>query len=387
MGRKKANDDTRSEKKVKKYRLYKFIAIIVLIVFLFGGFLFFKNDITIENLRYMVKYLDFSSSGAFSEESVIYYNADEENDFQVFRGDLALINSDGVTLFDRRGSAVMTDNYNMASPVSVCGEKYLAIYDLGGHQVRVYNSFSLLFEKTFQYPVQAVWVNSEGAFCVATSEKNYRSAVFVFDGNFEEIYRWLSAEKLAIGAFLSDQNLLTISTIQAKNGELVSELIELKIGEKKPVSSFTLTGELPLLHRSFKKSTVLISDCSVNVLEKGKSVSSRKFPEGSILKVALGDQRIALLMDELSVGVNYRLSVLDEDGKETFSHKFSETIRDIEVYDRSVYVLTHTELHVFTDGKDAMHYSLDHDYSNVGVFTEDCVVLCGDTQANIRILD
>jgi len=177
--RKKENLDTRSEKKVKKFRLFKFLSILVLVLFLLGGFLLFENEITIENLRYMVKYLDFSSSGAFSEESVIYYNADNGNDFQVFRGDLALINPNGVTLFDRRGSAVMTDSFNMSKPTSVCGDKYLAIYDLGGHNVRVYNSFSLLFEESFRYPVQAVSVNSDGAFCVVTSEKNYRSAVFV----------------------------------------------------------------------------------------------------------------------------------------------------------------------------------------------------------------
>ena len=66
MRRKMDNGDTRSEKKVKKFRLYKIVAVSVLVLFLLSGFLLFENEITIENLRYMVKYLDFSSSGAFS---------------------------------------------------------------------------------------------------------------------------------------------------------------------------------------------------------------------------------------------------------------------------------------------------------------------------------
>ncbi len=386
MGRRKENGDTRSEKNAKKFRFYKFVTVTVLVLFLLGGFLLFENEITIENLRYMVKYLDFSSSGAFSEESVIYYNADTGNDFRVFRGDLALINPSGVTLYDRLGSAVMTDTYNMTKPTGVCGDKYLAIYDLGGHNVRVYNSFSLLFEKSFRYPVQAVSINSDGAFCVVTAEKNYRSAVFVYDRDFEETYRWLSSDKLALGAFLSDRDELSISTIQVINGELVSELIELKIGEKKTVSTFSLRGELPLMHRMERQKAFLVTDLGFHILKKGESVASGKFVQGSLLKVALGENRIAVLCDELSVGVNYKLSIYNEKGEELRTHKFSETIRDLKVYDDSVYVLTHTELYVFTEGQEMLTIPLEGEYSNVGVLAENCVILCGDTQANIHIL-
>ncbi len=385
MGRKDEKKETRSEKKVRKFRLFKFASITLLVLFLIGGFLLFRNDITIENLRYMIKYLDFSSSGAFSEDSIIYYNSNSENDFHVFRGDLALVNQSGVTLFDRRGSAVMTDTYSMARPTSVCGEKYLAVYDLGGHNVRIYNSFSLLFEKAFQYPVQAVSINSDGAFCVVSAEKNYRSAVFVYDQTFKEVYRWLSSDKIAVGAFLTDRNELSISTIQAVNGDLSLEVIDLKVGEEKPQSVYSLKGELPLMLRREKKTSVLITDQSFHIFENGKTVSSRDFSQNRILKVALGENRIAILQDELSVGVNYKLNVFDENGKEISSHKFSETIRDIEVFDESVYVLTHDELCVFSSDKETKHIALEEDYSNFGVFSENCVILCGDSQARIRV--
>lgn len=387
MVRKKENGDTRSERNVKKFRFYKFVAITLLVLFLLGGFLLFKNEITIENLRYMVKYLDFSSSGAFSEESVIYYNADAENDYCVFRGDLALINPRGVTLFDRRGSAVMTDSFNMSNPASVCGEKYLVVFDLGGHDVRIYNSFSLLFDETFSYPVQGVSINSDGAFCVVTAEKNYRSAVFVFDQKFEEKQRWLSSDKFAVGAFLSDQNELSITTIQSKNGDLYSELLEFKVGEKEQRSSFSVVGELPLMHRTERKNSLLVTDLGFYVLEKGKVVSSRNFPGGSILKVALDENRIAILHDELSVGVNYNLKVYDEDGKEILGQKFSESILDIAIFDESVFVLTHSDLYVFAEDRETVRINLDGDYTEVGVFSDDCVILCGESQADIRIID
>ncbi len=387
MKKKKEVTDSRSEKKVKSFRFYKFLAITILVVFLLGGFILFENDITVENLRYLIKYLDFSSSGAFSEESVIYYNADSGNDFQVFRGDLVLANAGGVTLFDRRGSAVMTDSYNMANPTCVCGEKYLAIYDLGGHEVRIYNSFSLLYEKSFDYTVQAVSINSDGAFCVVTSEKNYRSAVFVFDKEFEETYRWLSADKFAVKAYLSDRGELTITSVHAENGDLVSDLVELKVGDKKAGPTFSMKDELPLDHFSDRKGTVLITDQNLRFIRAGKEEKNISFPEDSLKKFSLGEKLSVVLQDELSVGVNYRLRVFDRKGEEVSSEKFSVSIRALEVLDDRVYVLTHTDLYVMEAGEKTKIYPLNGDFLDLGVFSRDCVVLCSDTEAKIRILD
>ena len=386
MNRKNSNAETFSEKKVKKFRVYKFITILVLVLFLLGGLILFENDITVENLRYLVKYLDFSSAGAFFEESVIPYNADSGNQFFVFRGDLALVNAGGVTLFDRRGSAVMTDSFKMSSPACVCGDRYLAVYDLGGHQVRIYNSFSLLYEKTFDYMVQSVSVNGDGAFCVVTSKKNYHSAVYVFDRDFKETYQWLSADKYAVDAYLSDQDVLTVSAIRSEDGELVSDLIELKIGNKDPVSTFSVKDELPLAHDSRRNGTFLITDKALRWIKKGKEERIQTFPDGSIKKFAMGKKRFAVLQDELSVGVNFNLHIYDLEMNEISSHKFSVSIRDIEILNDTVYVLTHSELYVIRDGKDTVEIPLSEDYLDLGVLSKDSVILCSDTQAEIRNL-
>ncbi len=385
--KKKEENNSRSEKKVKSFRFYKFLTITILVVFLLSGLILFENDITVENLRYLVKYLDFSSSGAFSEESVIYYNADSGNDFQVFRGDLVLANAGGVTLFDRRGSAVMTDSYNMANPTCVCGEKYLAIYDLGGHEVRIYNSFSLLFEKSFDYTIQAVSINSDGAFCVVTSEKNYRSAVFVYDKEFEETYRWLSADKFAVNAFLTDRGELTVTSVHAENGDLISDLVELKIGDKKAGPTFMIKDELPLDHYTDRKGTVLITDRNLRYIQNSKEEKLISFPEDSLKKFALDKKLSVVLQDELSVGVNYRLRVFNRKGEEISSEKFSVSVRAIEVLDDRVYVLTHTDLYIIEEGKKTKTYPLNGDFLDLGVFSRDCVILCSDTEAQIRILD
>ncbi len=387
MGQNNAGQNSGTETKVKKFRLYKFITVTVLVLFLLGGLILFENDITVENLRYLIKYLDFSSSGAFSEESVIYYNEDSGNRFHVFRGDLALVNPGGVTLYDRRGSAVMTDSFNMTNPTTVCGDRYLAVFDLGGHQVRIYNSFSLLSQKNFDYSVQSVSINSDGAFCVVTSEKNYHSAVFVYNRDFDQIYQWLSADKFAVSAHLSDRDILTISAIHAENGDLITDLIRLKIGEKKAENTYTVKHELPLSHLSDRKGSIFVTDRALRRIEKGKAVEEISFREESIKKLILSDQCTAILQDELSVGVNYLLRVFDDKGKESVSEKFSVTVQDIEIWEDTVYVLTHAELVILSENEETRMIPLDGEYSDIGVLSKNCVILCSQTEAHIRILD
>lgn len=379
--------ESRSEKKAKKFRLYKFIALTLLVVFLLGGFVLFENDITMENLRYLIKYLDFSSSGAFSEEGTIYYNDDAENRFYVFRGDLAIANQSGVTLYDRRGSAVMTDSFTMSNPTCVCGDKYLVVYDLGGYQLRVYNSFALLYEKTFDYVIQSVGLNSDGDFCVVTSEKSYHSAVFVYDQNFNQIQQWFSSEKFAVDARLSDRDVLTISAVRAENGTLISELIELKIGKDEALSSFTVQEEMPFSHSTDRKGTLLLTDSKLRYIEGGAEVASAVFPDDSLKMIRYGDEICAVVQDELSVGVSYRVRVFDRKANELLSRQFSVQIRDVEVLDETVYVLTYTGLVIMENGKEAVEIPLTGEYTDLGVLSPNCVILCSDTVADIRIFD
>jgi len=381
--------DTRSEKKARKFHLYKWIALFVLVAVLIGGLIVFENDITVENLRYLIKYLDFSSFSSYSEEVQIHYHADPSNRFYVFRGDLARINQSGVTLYDRRGTAVMTDSYKMTNPVAVCGEKYLLVYDLGGNQLRMYSSFSFLYEKTYDYPLQSVDMNASGDFCVVTAQRSYHSAVFVYNDDFEEIHRYVTADRFAVNASISDNDRLLVSTIFVNQGNLMTELLELKVGEKEPVSVFSLVEQMPVLHSAQKKDTLLLTDQSLICVEGGKEVHSATLPEEGLKMVSFGEKYCALVQDELSVGINYRIRIFDRQARELYSHRLSVQIRDVEILDDRVYVLTHTNLLVISLAGEVsvQEYTLVDDPTDLGVLSEDVVILCSDSLAKIHILN
>ncbi len=387
MNRSEKISDSHSEQKAKRFKIYKWLVLGLLVLFLLGGLVLFENDITVENLRYLVQYLDFSGVGSYSEETVIHYNADAANQFYVFRGDLVLVNEKSITLYDRRGTPVMTDSFNMTQPLAVPSEKYLVLYDLGASKLRVYNSFSLLFEKDFDYLIQSVSVNNDGDFCVVTSEKSYHSSVYVYNDDFEEIHHWRSATQFAVDASLSDHGVLTVSTIQVEAGELIARLIEMKVGKQEEISTYVTTDLMPLTHSTDRAGTLCLTDETLDFVKGGERINSVAVSGDALRQIRFGEQLTVLVQSELSVGVNVKMRVFDREGKELYSKNFSVPIRDVEIRGENVYVLTHTHLYLLSLGEEMREFALAGDYSDLGVLSRDAVVLCSETSANIRILN
>ena len=377
--------DRKAVDRAKKYRLYKFVALGLLVLFLLGGLILFQKDITVENLRYLIKYISFYAGGA-ENGSTILYDADTENVYGAFRGDLVVVNHGGMTLYDRTGSAVLTDSFNMVNPVMELGDKFLVVYDLGGKNLRVYNSFALLHEESFDYAIQSVSVNAAGYYSVATSQRSYHAAVVVYNDDFKEIFRWLSTEKFVTDCVLTDTEMLFLTTVRAENGDLVGEVLELKVGRDEIVSSYELVDELPVDIAWTRRGALYLTDSSLRCLSGGEERNVTAFPSRSLEKAVLGNTLCVVAQNELSVGVSVKLRLFDREGKEMASRDFSAQIQDLEVFDNEVFILTFNHLYCFKSDGSWEDYQVDGDYSAIAVLSRDTVVLCSDDRAVIKVI-
>ena len=371
----------------KKARIYKYITLAVLVLFLLGGLLLFQKDITLENLRYLIKYVNFYSAGNTENGAVILYDSDSENVYCSFRGDLAVVNHGGLTLYDRNGTAILSDSFNMTSPVPVQGEKFLIVYDLGGYTLRVYNSFSLLHEETYDYVIQSVSVNSAGYYCVATSQRSYHAAVIVYNDDYKEIFRWLSPEKFVTDCVLTDTEYLYLTSVRVDNGDLVSEVLQLKVGRNEPVSTFELTDEMPVEISFTRRGVLYLTDSSLRFLEDGEDRNATVFSARSLEKAVMNDTLCIIAQNELSVGVSIKLRLFDREAREIFSREMSVQIQDVEVYEDQVYLLTYNHVYRLTSDGNWSEYEVDGDYSALAVLGKNTVALCSDSRAQIMVLN
>lgn len=379
--------DTGALARANKVRLYKFITLAVLVLFLLGGLILYQKDITLENLRYLVKYLNFYTAGDARDGSTILYEADTENVYTVFRGDLVVVNHGGMSLYDRSGTAVLTDSFNMTEPVPVPGDKFLIVYDLGGYTLRVYNSFSLLHEESFDYVIQSVSVNANGYYAVATAQRSYHAAVVVYNDDFEEAFRWLSVDKFVTDCVLTNTDALFLTTVRVENGDLLGEVLELKVGRSEPVSSYVLADEMPVDIAWTRRGMLYLTDSSLRFLSGGEEVRSTAFPSRSLEKAAMGDQICVVAQNELSVGVNIKLRLFDREGNEVFSRDLSAQIQDLCVLEDEAYLLTYNHLYRLSSEGVWKEYEVDGDYSAIAVLSKNTVALCSDSRAKIMVLE
>lgn len=388
MNRTEKQNDTRFESRYKKFRLYKFIALTCLVVFILGGLVIFEDDITVENIRYLVKYINFES-GLYniSDESTIYYDSDSSNNFSVFKGDLAVVNNGGVTLYNANGDVTLADSFSMSNPIACTGNRYFAVYDLGGYYLRIYNSFSLLYEENFSYPIQSVSMNDSGYFCVCTTEKSYHSAVLVYNNSFEQIYRWLSSDKFVTEAVLDNYNSLFVSAIRVEEGSLIGEVLQFDIGKDAPLYTHSYSEALPLSLKSQKRKTLFLNDSSLSLLSQGEVEASYAFSSETLDMAAIGEKYSAIALNKILVGVNFELVILDEKCQKVNSLPFSVPILDMKAYDDFIFVLTRNEIYLIHNGTDVKSFEIKGDYSSFEVFNSNTIVLCGDDSAGVFLYE
>ncbi len=376
------------DEKANTYRRYKWITLVFFIIFVLFGLVAFKNEITPENIRYLVKYIDFENgfSGA-SEGSTIYYDADSNNRFAIYHGDLAVANNGGITLFDSAGNITMSDSFSMSNPIIVAGGKYLVVYDLGGYYLKIYNSFSLLHEESFSYIIQSVAANDNGLICVATAEKSYHAALLVYNNDFEQVYKWLSVDKFITDCAIAPDDKILVSTVRAENGDLISELTALQIGKNEADYAIPLSEELPIALLPKRKSVLLLSDRALRNIREGEITKEALFDQDSIDLFTLGETVSAVAENELLVGVNYKVRVFDVDANEINSLNFSVQILDMKTFGDNIYILTRNEFYCLENGVETRVFEINGDYAQFEMLSSNTAVLCSDQAAQVLILE
>jgi hypothetical protein len=94
-----------------------------------------------------------------------------------------------------------------------------------------------------------------------------------------------------------------------------------------------------------------------------------------------------LVQNELSVGVSFLLRVFDRQAAEVYSEQISLHIRDLKIFDDRIYLLMPHQLCVIPINGEKQIYSLEKEYRSLAVVSKDRVLLCGENEARVEILD
>lgn len=317
---------------------------VLLFIVLFGvySFSFHSSEITVDNFDYMMKFLNVGEEEDARPSNLISFDGSVGNRGLIYKGDLAILNENGLTVTGWDGEVILREAFSFDHPKLIENGKNIFCYDLGGKELRIFNSYSQLSKMNFDYPVHFVDASANGEFCVVSSAKGYRSAVYVYDSEFRTRYtRFFSDKYVNFAAMSANGQEFIVAAHYSKNGNLVTQISKFSITAENALFTKEFIGEIPLgIYYTDGGYCLLTTDTMRSFNTENEVVSEISFSERRLLsgKVFGARALINYGMEGLSGGTE--AVVYRADGSVEYKTTFDASLSDAVICENTLYTLS-----------------------------------------------
>ena len=251
-------------------RAAKYLLSALLVVFIIVVLIFFRDSLSPENIRYMLRQFDADSTVYSKGEGYreVGYTGSDGAACGDFRG--CFIRADGSTLsvISSSGGDLLTAPLAYMSPALYSSDKWLLVCDIGGTEYSLFSTFSEEHSGTTEYPIYGASVSPDGFYAVTTRGNQYRGEVEVFNSSFE-LVATIRKDRMITGTALGEggHSLAVISFLDS-GSELVGEASFCDPLSDDTLVNVTLNGELPLLCSVCRGGYTVITDKSMRLFDK-----------------------------------------------------------------------------------------------------------------------
>ena len=308
------------EKIAGKFRLAKWAVLILLVLYSIFMVFTFRDRITLENFRYLMRNVDFDIETGINLQNDIIYDADPDNMFVKYRDYLALIGKNSLKIYDSSGREAYSEKISLASPAVCTSSKYMLIYDRQGGGYSVYSYFNREFNEETSYPVCAAAMSDSGIYAVASVSSDYDGVVYIYNEKFKLINRVFKNRAVSSLAVTDDGSEVLICAYGSESsGDVSAEITVLPTATKDSRLHFTVDGIIPydcgyLENGGF----YIVSADGIRIYENsGKEKNFYSFGSESPAKYMADTHGFALLFSDRNESGRMRCVMLDKDGKVT----------------------------------------------------------------------
>ncbi len=329
-----------------KFKTAKFIAIILLVVFMLFMISVFRSDVTLENFKYLIRFFASANTVYSGEYENIYYDTVGVVDVDIFNADLVTVKNDAIDLYDMNGSNVASYDISQVTPTVVSRGKYMLVYDLGGNSAQLFNNFSMLTSLTYDYPISCAAVSGEGMHAVVTGSLDYQSVIYLYDHNFNLI------SKIYKDKYITDIKIdqagkkLICTAVLAENGGFISEIMTYEPYTDKEESKLSLPGSFAVNCGFFSDGGYgVLADTALIFFDKNNTQISNYSLDAIVpTNCLILDDYAVLCYNENIVGSQSRVLVFSTNGEIIVDTAVDDKIIDTASYMEHLYLLTEGKL-------------------------------------------
>lgn len=370
-------------KKAAIYRYFRYGILILLVVFLLGMLNLFREEITIENFRYLIRNADFELRTEMGEAGSISYYSNPLNTFAVYKDSLVQMSDRQISIYDPSGRSSYTGSLDYSAPALATSDKYLLAYDRNGGSYSLYTGFSQVHSSTTNYPITDVDLSDEGIYVIASRSKEYFGVVEVYSSSFQLMNKIQKNKYIASIDLAKDGKTLLIASYYVGDRGICTELMVLSIDSDTPKLIQTVEGTMPWEATWLDENRfVLVCDKGVKIYDlNGKLHDAYGFSAKNTIEYTVdsSNARIALLLREGNDTTATRLCVIDSNCKTVLERSFTGNARHLTFFEgRLLLAVDHTVYSLAEKGK-AQKFQCDRPISAIVTY-KDMLYLCASTR-------
>lgn len=219
------------------YRYEYIVRVLTVLVILTAIALVLSGNLSYNKFYYLAKDIALAEDYVNSVHDTITYNVGNSQSFIEFRSGIAVASRERLSIFSAGGRELFSSNHSYGNPNLKACSQYVLLYDVGGKQFSLYNSFSKVSEETTDHPIYDACISNDGSFAIITRSEKYDSVVRVYQKNGTKYDYSFSQGRVSSAALSSNGQRLAVAIINTDGAEIYTEIRLYRLGSNDYSSS------------------------------------------------------------------------------------------------------------------------------------------------------
>ena len=106
------------ESLARRLSFVKYAVLFDLVAFVVFGFTFFGGSLSMDNFRYMLKFMSVDADTVITDGSIIEFDTEQNTKGLITNGNLAITDTNGIRIFDMTGERYLKDTEYYTDPIT-----------------------------------------------------------------------------------------------------------------------------------------------------------------------------------------------------------------------------------------------------------------------------
>lgn len=335
----KKNYDGRTDVYLAKVS-YRFAYIkrwlVVLIILISVAFLL-SGNISYEKFFYLTKDIKLANDYVTSVHDTITYNVGNSQSFASYRSGIAVASREKLSIFSSGGRELFSVNLDYGNPTLKTNDKHVLLYDVGGKQFSLYNSFSKVNEGVLNYPIYGASLSQNGNFALITKSEKYGSVVSVYQTNGTQYDYNFSNDRVSSVALSKNGLQLAVLLIRSDCDVMYTELRLYKLGSNDYSSAKLTFSGIPYEVQILDTNVVAVGANGVNAFNSGLALVGEYLSSDQIYSYSFGNNNLAVATLNPKTQKS-EIIVLNKRGRVDKKLEFDERIIDVAIHNDHLFL-------------------------------------------------